>query len=452
MNLPILNNEIFENKQGKQKELPEKVLQFGTGVLLRGLPDYFIYRANRQGVFNGKIVVIKSTDSGGVNEFDQQNNLFTHCIRGVFEGENINTSLVNNSISRVLTAKQSWKEIISLAQSPQLEIIISNTTEAGLVLDKLDNINAEPPQSFPGKLLALLLVRWKYFEGDKTKGWVILPTELIPDNGNLLKEILLALSKINQLPDSFVEWLLDANEFCNTLVDRIVPGKPDGKELDELDKMLGYKDNLLISSEPFALWAIEAKRMSTKEKLSFAAVDDSIVVASSIVKFRELKLRLLNGTHTFCCAVALLSGFETVIDAMRDAGFKTFIQNLLHNELVPSVVSDTITHAEATKFANNVLERFSNPYIQHKWSSISMNFEEKMKMRNAYLIDHYGKINTAPAKFMSLGFAAFKLYVEMKENKNIDYNDYFTDAAFKNQVEKAIEEINSKGMKNCLAI
>lgn len=452
MVLPSLNYNFFESKQGAQKELPVKVLQFGTGVLLRGLPDYFIYKANQQGVFNGKIVVVKSTDSVGLNEFNQQNNLFTQCIRGVYDGEHINTSLINNSIKSVLSAKQSWQDIIALAQSPELEIIISNTTEAGLVLDTNDLITKEPPHSFPGKLLALLVERWKFFEGDTTKGWVILPTELIPDNGKSLKEILLTLSKINQLSDAFIEWLITANDFCNTLVDRIVPGKPDEKELKELELKLGYSDTLLISSEPFALWAIETNKAATKEKLSFALVDDNVVIAPSILKYRELKLRLLNGTHTFCCAVALLSGFETVIEAMHDAGFKKFIQNLLHQELVPSVVRDTISHEEATQFANNVLERFSNPYIQHKWSSISMNFEEKMKMRNAYLIDQYAKINSTPSTYMALGFAAFCSYIQIKENKYIHFSEYFNDTLFKAQVEKGIAAITEKGMKSCLAI
>jgi len=452
MALPILNNDFFESKQGAQKELPVKVLQFGTGVLLRGLPDYFIYKANQKGVFNGKIVVVKSTDSAGLNEFDQQNNLFTHCIRGVYEGENIDTSLINNTISSVLSAKQSWQNIIALAQSPQLEIIISNTTEAGLVLDQHDLITVEPPNSFPGKLLALLVERWKFFEGDTTKGWVILPTELIPDNGKLLKEILLDLSKINQLSDAFIEWLITANDFCNTLVDRIVPGKPNEKDLSALELKLGYSDNLLISSEPFALWAIETNKAETKEKLSFALIDDRVVIAPSIVKYRELKLRLLNGTHTFCCAVALLAGFETVIEAMSDTDFKKFIENLLYQELVPSVVSDIISYEEATRFADNVLERFANPFIQHKWSSISMNFEEKMKMRNTYLIDQYAKINSVPSKYMALGFAAFCNYMQIKENKHIRISEYFTDTLFKIQVEKGIAAITEKGIRNCFGI
>lgn len=452
MDLPILNKEVVENKTGKQKELPVKVIQFGTGVLLRGLPDYFICKANQQGIFNGKIVVIKSTDKGDVSEFEQQNALFTHCVRGIIDGKNIDTCFINNAIECVLSAKESWPVIVAMAQSPQVEIIISNTTEAGLVLDKNDRLQNSVPSSFPGKLLLLLLERWKFFDGDVTKGWVILPTELVPDNGNLLREIVVELAKANQLPNHFIEWLMAANEFCNTLVDRIVPGKLNEEELKVVSDKLGYQDNLLISSEPFALWAIEARRPTSIEKLSFSHVDESVVIAPSIVKFRDLKLRLLNGTHTFCCAVALLSGFETVIEAMRDAAFTNFIQNLLNKELIPALVSESITHAEATKFANSVIERFSNQFIQHQWSSIAMNFEDKMKMRNSFLIERYSKNSKTPSKFMSLGFAAFCIYMKKHHHKTIDMNDYFDDSIFTSQVRSAIDEINANGMKNCLAI
>jgi tagaturonate reductase len=243
----------------------------------------------------------------------------------------------------------------------------------------------------------------------------------------------------------------EANEFCNTLVDRIVPGILSDDEMQALQEKLGYTDNLLISSEPFALWAIESSKASTIEKLSFAKIDDSIVIAPSIIKFRELKLRLLNGTHTFSTAVAILSGFDTVIEAMRDSHFNKFINQLIHQELVPCVVSDSITQQEATKFAEKVLERFSNPYIQHKWTSIAMNFEEKMKMRNGYLMDTYAANNATPALAMSLGFAAFTVYMQQAHQVNVITENYCSNPLFVAQVAAWIKEINEKGMKNILA-
>lgn len=448
----VLNKEIAKNDPNLIFPITEKVIQFGTGVLLRGLPDHFIHNANQQNIFNGSIVVIKSTSNGGVDDFAHQDGLFTHCVRGVYNGENIDKHFVNTSISRVLAAASDWDQIIALAQSENIEIIISNTTEAGMVLEADDTITNGAPNSFPGKLLALLFERWKHFNGDPNKGWVILPTELMPDNGILLNSLVNQLATILALPTDFIQWMNTANDFCNTLVDRIVPGMVSDTEKDALEYKLGYKDNLLITSEPFALWAIESSKATTIEKLSFAKIEDSITIAPSIVKFRELKLRLLNGTHTFSCAVAILAGFDTVIDAMRDANFKQFIQNLVHTELVPCVVSDTISIEEAIQFSNKVLERFANPYIEHKWTSIAMNFEEKMKMRNSFLMEAFAKNNAQPSKWMSLGFAAFKVYLEQAHQKETQIEDYCSDTEFKKAVNANVELIKVKGMKNILAV
>jgi tagaturonate reductase len=448
----VLNKEIAKNDPNLNFPITEKVIQFGTGVLLRGLPDHFIHNANQQNIFNGSIVVIKSTSNGGVDDFAHQDGLFTHCVRGVYNGENIDNHFVNTSISRVLAAASDWDQIIALAQSDNIEIIISNTTEAGMVLEADDSISNGAPNSFPGKLLALLFERWKHFNGDPNKGWVILPTELMPDNGILLNSLVNQLATILALPADFIQWMNTANDFCNTLVDRIVPGMVSDTEKEALESKLGYKDNLLITSEPFALWAIESSKATTIEKLSFAKIEDSITIAPSIVKFRELKLRLLNGTHTFSCAVAILAGFDTVIDAMRDAHFKQFIQNLVHSELVPCVVSDTISKEEAILFSNKVLERFANPYIEHKWTSIAMNFEEKMKMRNGYLMEAFAKNNAQSSKWMSLGFAAFKVYLEQAHQKEIQIEDYCSDTEFKKAVSANVELIKVKGMKNILAV
>lgn len=451
MSLKILNKVIAQKDTDLIFPSTEKVIQFGTGVLLRGLPDYFIHRANQQKIFNGSVVIIKSTSNGGVEEFTEQDALFTHCVRGVYNGENIDEHFINTSVSRVLAAGSDWDQIIELATSASIEIIISNTTEAGMVLDASDRINNVVPESFPGKLLALLFERWKHFNGDINKGWVILPTELMPDNGILLKSLVNQLAGILSLPAAFIQWMNEANDFCNTLVDRIVPGMVSDSEIETLENQLGYKDNLLITSEPFALWAIETNKSSTIEKLSFAKTDDSICIAPSIVKFRELKLRLLNGTHTFSCAVALLAGFDTVIEAMRDKDFKTFIQHLTHQELVPCVLSESISKEEAIQFSNKVLERFANPYIEHKWTSIAMNFEEKMKMRNGYLMEVYAVNNTIPAKYMTIGFAAFVVYMEQANQKSIVIEDYCKNEMFISEAHRWVARIKEQGMKNVLA-
>ncbi len=246
--------------------LPEKVLQFGTGVLLRGLPDYFIDKANKQGVFNGRVVVVKSTAQGDMEVFKNQNGLYTHCVRGAHQGNVVEEDIINASISRVLSAKNKWQAILECAANPEMEIVISNTTEVGISLDKDDNIDAEPPVSFPGKLVAFLYKRFQVFEGDATKGMVIVPTELIVGNGNKLREIVLELATINLLDERFIEWIKTSNHFCNSLVDRIVPGRLPLANQQAYKEKYQYDDDLIFMSEPYSLWAIEARHAFIKEK------------------------------------------------------------------------------------------------------------------------------------------------------------------------------------------
>ena len=395
-------------------QLPEKVLQFGTGVLLRGLPDYYIDKANKQNVFNGRVVVVKSTGIA-VNEFTTQDALYTQCIKGIVDGKPVEDYIINASISNLLSAKANWNDVMKYAESADMQIIISNTTEVGIVLKTEDDINATPPESFPAKLLAFLYRRYKFFKGSEESGMIIIPTELIVDNGNKLKEILSALSAINKLDKKFIEWLNSANDFCNSLVDRIVPGALKPHEQRAFEEKAGYTDVLTIMSEPYSLWAIESSSEKTKEILSFSTVDETIVVATDINKYRELKLRLLNATHTFSCALSYLAGFDLVSESMREDGICKFIKQLMLHEIAPCITGDTITNNEAENFANSVIERFCNPYIKHKWLSISMNYTAKINMRCVPLIFKYYEATGKIPSYMSAGFAAYILFMKPVE-------------------------------------
>jgi tagaturonate reductase len=402
--------------------LPEKVLQFGTGVLLRGLPDYFIDKANRNGTFNGRVVVVKSTATGGTNEFRKQDNLYTLCVRGIENGEKIEEFILNSSISRVLSAKENWNDVLQCAHNPELKIIISNTTEVGITLTE-DDIHLSPPQSFPGKLLSFLYARYKTFNGNKESGMVVIPTELITDNGGKLRAIVLELAEMNKLEEDFINWLGTANHFCNSLVDRIVPGKMQGNDKINTEKTLGYTDELMIMAEPFRLWAIESGNEQVKEILSFAKADDGVVIAPDIEKFRELKLRLLNGTHSFSCGLAFLAGFRTVKEAMNDPHMRSFIQILAVNEIVTAMSDKKILQEEACVFADSVMDRFRNPFIDHQWLSISVQYSSKMKMRNVpLLVKHYKKLGYVPER-MSLGFAAYLLFMKCSD-RNGNYTGF----------------------------
>ncbi|HJS53595.1 MAG TPA: tagaturonate reductase, partial [Chitinophagaceae bacterium] len=389
-------------------ELPEKVLQFGTGVLLRALPDCFIDKANKQNIFNGRVVVVKSTDSDS-SAFDQQDGLYTVCVRGIENGKTIEEDIINASISRVLSAKTEWRQILKCAHNPEMKIIISNTTEVGIQLVP-DDITAEPPVSFPGKLLAFLFERFKAFKGSRERGMVIVPTELITDNGAKLESIVLELAHRNNLDFKFFEWLENSNVFCNSLVDRIVPGKPNGEEIRKIESSLGYVDELLTKSEAFRLWAIEGNE-KIKEVLSFSEVDPNVIITPDITLFKELKLRLLNGTHTFNCGLAFLSGFTITREAMNDPVYGKFTRSLMHAEIAPAIPF-SIDKKVKEDFANKVFERFCNPFIEHQWQSITVQYTSKMKMRNIPLFQrHYELYDTVPVR-MAAGLAGMLLYMK----------------------------------------
>ncbi|MDB5193584.1 MAG: tagaturonate reductase [Segetibacter sp.] len=395
--------------------LPEKVLQFGTGVLLRGLPDYFIDKANKKGIFSGRVVIVKSTSAGGTDAFTEQDGLFTQCIRGIENGQKVEENIVNASISRVISAKEQWQEALDCASNPEMEVVISNTTEVGIALVETDKITDAPPSSFPGKLLAFLHKRYQAFNGDASKGMVIVPTELIVDNGIKLKNIVLQLAQINSLEGDFIQWLENSNYFCSSLVDRIVPGKLSADEKAALENELGYTDELMIMSESYSLWAIEAPNEIVAEKLSFAKADSGVVIAPNINKFRELKLRLLNGTHTFSCGLAHLSGYTFVKEAMKDETFVSFVKNIQLQEIAPAIAEGDVTYEMAAEFAGKVIDRFKNPDLEHKWLAITLQYSGKMKMRNIPLIvKHYEKNSTAP-ELMALGFAAYIQFMKVKE-------------------------------------
>ncbi|QES88809.1 tagaturonate reductase [Rhizosphaericola mali] len=377
-------------------QYPEKVLQFGTGVLLRGLPDYYINKANQSGFFKGRIVVVKSTNSGGADAFSEQDSLYSVCVRGTVDGTLVEEDIINNSISRVINANTEWNKILETASNKDLRIIISNTTEVGIV-DSDDKIMDAPPASFPGKILAIL---YKRFEVSPENGFVILPTELISNNGETLKKIVVNLAKKNNLGSEFVDWIITRNHFCNTLVDRIVPGAYNNENLS-------YDDKLMIMAEPFGLWAIESKEEEVKQILEFATIDKGIVITPSIEKFKEIKLRLLNGSHTLTCALSILSGFETVKQSMQNETFYQLVKTLLLEEIGPAIQSDTISENDITNFSNSILDRFSNPFLEHKWLSIATNYTEKFKLRCIPILDKwYNKYQSIP-QFFSLGLAAY---------------------------------------------
>ncbi len=396
--------------------LPEKVLQFGAGVLLRALPDYFIEQANRKGLFMGRVLVVKSTAAGNAETFSAQDNLYTICIRGRDGKGEVYENLISSAISRVLDAESSWSEVLQAAHHAEMKIIISNTTEAGICYVS-ESVHGGVPKSFPAKLLAFLFERFKAFGGTIDSGMVILPTELIPDNGAVLKSVLLRLADENKLGDLFSGWLSYHNTFCNTLVDRIVPGRPTGAMLQSLETELGYTDALLCMAEPYCLWAIEGGK-EVAGLLGFHEADPRMIISTNIEVYRELKLRLLNGTHTLSCGLAVLAGLETVEQAMSSPQTSVFIRHLLLDELAVSMPYKA-DPAMVNIFAGQVLDRFSNKSIDHLWIRICAGYTEKLKIRVLPVLKEFYKLNNQVPRHIALGFAGYIRFMQSTQEEGI---------------------------------
>jgi tagaturonate reductase len=446
----MLNKKTYASTTTENVEalfaLPEKVLQFGTGVLLRGLPDYFIDKANKQGLFNGRIVVVKSTDQGDTDAYETQDGLYSILEKGIENGTPIERTTINASISRVVSAKSAWQDVLACAASKDIQVIISNTTEVGITLVPSD-ATAAFPASFPGKLLHFLMERYHVFNGSNEFGLVIIPTELISDNGTQLKEIVLALAQLKGLDAAFIDWVHNANDFCSSLVDCIVPGTLPASEKVLFEQKAGYSDALAIMSEPYRLWAIETASEKTANILSFAGADARVILASSINKYKEIKLRLLNATHSLCCGVAHLSGFVTVRDALKENNFRSFISVMLLDEIVPLVADGDISLQEANTFALQVIDRFSNQSIEHLWLNISVQYTSKMQMRVVPLIEKYVEQNGKAPMLMSFGFAAFLIFMKSKAAPNQKYMGTYAGTDYEIKDDKAAEMSNAWASK-----
>ncbi|MGZ8468697.1 MAG: tagaturonate reductase [Gemmatirosa sp.] len=384
--------------------LPEVAVQFGTGAFLRGFIDHFVDAANRRGEFNGRIVAIGSTGSGRDRAFTDQDGLYTLVARGLAQGVAREEMRVVGAVSRALSAVTEWDAVLACARAPELRLVFSNTTEVGIALDADDRFDLAPPRSFPGKLTRFLYERAHAFDFAPDRGVVVVPCELIEDNGDRLREIVLALADRWQLGDAFRRWIETAVPFCNTLVDRIVPGYPSEADADALQQTLGYRDELLTACELYRLFVIEGDP-ALRARLGFADADPGVVVTADARPFRERKVRLLNGAHTIAVSLALLAGCETVREAMTHPLVGPYVRRVMLDEIAP-----TLNDPQAEAFAYAVLDRFGNPYIRHALFDITLQATMKMRVRVVPTIErHVARTGTTPA-LLALGLAAFLLF------------------------------------------
>jgi len=360
----------------RARVLPERVLQFGEGNFLRGFVDWMLERMNRQGLFQGRAVLVQPIADGASDRINQQDGLFTVLLRGVESNARSEASELVTSVSRCLDPHVEFDAFLACARQPELRFVVSNTTEAGIRLDAGDRLDARPSASFPGKLTQLLYARYRHFDGDPGRGLILLPCELIERNGDALSRAVLELAAAWQLEASFVTWLQHSCVFANTLVDRIITGYPED-EVEELAQRFGYRDALVVAGELFHSWVIECPR-PLEEELPLAAAGLGVVWTSDMTPYRERKVRILNGAHTLVCLAAFLDGKDTVRECMEDPLFRDYVEGAIFDEILPTL---HLPPAELSSFAESVLERFESPFIRHQLLSISLNSVSKYRAR-----------------------------------------------------------------------
>ncbi len=353
-----------------------KVLQFGEGNFLRAFVDYFLDIANTTGKFDGSVVVVKPIEYGTLDRFHAQDCRYTVLLRGIENGSPVESSRIVTCIEDAVDCYTEYEKYTSLAKLESLRFIVSNTTEAGIVLDENDRFDFAPPHTYPGKLTKFLFERAEAFDYAMDKGLIILPVELIDDNGVELKRCVYALARQWKLGDRFIAWLDGACTFTSTLVDRIVTGYP-RNEAEAIWQKLGYEDQLLDTAEPFSLWVIESDKDISGE-LPLDACGLPVIFTDNQKPYKQRKVRILNGAHTSFVPAAYLCGYDIVKDAIGDPLIKQFILDTLQQEVIPTL---DLPRADLEAFANAVISRFENPFIEHRLLSISLNSVSKWRAR-----------------------------------------------------------------------
>ena len=379
---------------------PEKVMQFGEGNFLRAFVDDFIDIANEKARFNGKVVLVQPIAQGLTELINRQEGLYTLYLRGSEKGVKVDDKRVISAVSRCINPYGDWDKVLELARSADLEIIVSNTTEAGIVHDAESAFDQTPPVSFPAKLTRVLYER--FIAGQK--GIIMLSCELIDNNG---KELLKCVNRhIDdwKLGDGFRRWVNEENIFCSTLVDRIVPGRiRDPKEAEALAAVNGYEDPLTDVGEVFGIWVIEGPR-DLEDRLPFKKAGVPVMVVPDVTPYKKRKVRILNGAHTGFVPGAYLAGFDIVRDCMHDDTVRGYMNRMLYEEVIPTLPLD---QKDLEAFARAVQDRFNNPFVNHELMSISLNSTSKWRARNMpTFLDYVEKKGTLPP-CLTTSFAAY---------------------------------------------
>ncbi|MBP3382814.1 MAG: tagaturonate reductase [Tidjanibacter sp.] len=397
------------NKQNVEKPvLPIKILQFGEGNFLRAFVDWQIDKANEAGIMNHGVAIVQPIDKGMAGMLEQQDCLYHVYLEGVKDKKPVKDIRLVKCVQCAINPYEEYEAYEKIFLSPELEATVSNTTEAGIRYEEGDDLWALPPKSYPAKMTALLYKRFKHFEGDPTKGLCIICCELIENNGSTLREYVLRHAEYNKLGADFIEWVEKYCHFCDTLVDRIVPGFP-RENIAEIKEELGFDDNLVVKAEFYHLWAIGGPGYEeVQRRLPLDKAGLHVIFMPTIKQFRDKKVRILNGSHTGMVPIGLQIGCETVMDAFNNADLEAFINTMVAEEVIPMIEED---QAELKEFAAGILERFYNPYIRHMLKTISLNSLSKWETRNfPTVLDNWKKAGKVAEKELFTFAALLTLY------------------------------------------
>ena len=408
------------NEVNKKEVKKVKIMQFGEGNFLRAFVDWIINSMNKANVFDGGVVVVQPMPFGRCKELNEADGLYTLYLQGLQDGKAVREHEVIKCLQDFINPFEAWDKYLEYALSDDLEFIISNTTEAGIAFDPNDTDFSKCPNSYPGKLLALLKKR---YEAGK-KGLYIIPCELIDYNGKALREVLIKLAKHNNMDEKFISWIETENKFYNTLVDRIVPGYPRNEAVEfQLD--LGYQDQNMVVGEIFHLWCIDAQTVACPEcakanleelnaKFPCDKAGLNVLFVESIVPYKQRKVKILNGSHTCLVPVSYLSGIDTVRETIEDEQLGAFVKEFIFDEVVPTIA---IPRDQMVVYSNSVLERYMNPYVRHELMSIALNSVTKYKTRILpSVIQNLEDLNNLP-KHALFGLAALIVFYRGKRGE-----------------------------------
>lgn len=387
------------------RQYTEKVIQFGEGNFLRAFIEWIIWKTNQKTDFNASVVVVQPIDRGMVDMLNEQDGLYHLNLQGLDGGQPVDSVEMIDVISRGINPYRDFEDYLKLAEQPEMRFVISNTTEAGIAFDPQCKFSDAPASSYPGKLTQLLYHRYEYFKGDPSKGFIIFPCELIFLNGKHLKECIRKYIQLWELGEDFSNWFETACGVYCTLVDRIVPGYPRDTAA-QLCERAGYEDHLLDKAEIFHLWVIEAPKEIADEFPADKAGLHVLFVPSE-APYHERKVTLLNGPHTVLSPIGYLSGLNTVKECCEDPVIGKFVHKAMYEELMETL---NLPKEELKAFADDVMDRFRNPFVKHFVTSIMLNSFPKYKTRDLPGLKTYLERKGELPKALVLGLAGITTY------------------------------------------